>query len=272
MAQKRMFSLSVVDTDKFLEMPQSTQNLYFHLGMRADDDGFIGNVKKIIRMIGANDDDLKVLITKQFVIPFQSGVIVIRHWRLNNYLQKDRLKPTIYQQELKQLTVDESNVYNLDTKCIHSIDKYSIDKYSIDKNRLDEDNSNNQKNDTQKNETKTNNKKSEKKFYGENKKVFFTDEQYEKLKQTFPYDYQDRIQKLDDYMASTGKPYKDCLATLRNWARKEGYKFPENNQNEKHFTWDETDLKYPEDYNRLLQKEVTIQELIEQGRLTPHYL
>ena len=171
MAQKRMFSLSVVDTDKFLEMPQSTQNLYFHLGMRADDDGFIGNVKKIIRMIGANDDDLRVLITKQFVIPFQSGVIVIRHWRLNNYLQKDRLKPTIYQQELKQLTVDESNVYNLDTKCIHSIDKYSIDKYSIDKNRLDEDNSNNQKNDTQKNETKTNNKKSEKKFYGENKKV-----------------------------------------------------------------------------------------------------
>ena len=159
MAQKRMFSLSVVDTDKFLEMPQSTQNLYFHLGMRADDDGFIGNVKKIIRMIGANDDDLRVLITKQFVIPFQSGVIVIRHWRLNNYLQKDRLKPTIYQQELKQLTVDESNVYNLDTKCIHRLDQYSIDQYSIDKNRLDEDNSNNQKNDTQKNETKTNNKK-----------------------------------------------------------------------------------------------------------------
>ena len=278
MAQKRMFSLSVVDTDKFLEMPQSTQNLYFHLGMRADDDGFIGNVKKIIRMIGANDDDLRVLITKQFVIPFQSGVIVIRHWRLNNYLQKDRLKPTIYQQELKQLTVDESNVYNLDTKCIHRLDKYSVDKYSIDKNsidknRLDEDNSNNQKDDTQKNETKTNNKKSEKKFYGENKKVFFTDEQYEKLKQTFPYDYEDRIQRLDDYMASKGKPYKDCLATLRNWARKEGYKFPEiPKENQRKFTWDEKDLKDPNDYNRLLRKEVTIQELIEQGRLIPHYL
>ena len=96
---------------------------------------------------------------------------------------------------------------------------------------------------------------------------------YEKLKQTFPYDYQDRIQKLDDYMASTGKPYKDCLATLRNWARKEGYKFPEiPKENQRKFTWDEKDLKDPNDYNRLLRKEVTIQELIEQGRLTPHYL
>lgn len=116
-------------------------------------------------------------------------------------------------------------------------------------------------------------KKTNVKFYGENKKAFFTDEQYEKLKQTFPYDYQDRIQKLDDYMASTGKPYKDCLATLRNWARKEGYKFPEIlKENQRKFTWDEKDLKDPNDYNRLLRKEVTIQELIEQGRLTPHYL
>lgn len=133
MANKRMFSLSVVDTDKFLEMPISSRLLYYELGMRADDDGFVDNWKKILLFTGLKEDDLKVLITKQFIIPFESGVIVIRHWRMNNYLQNDRTKPTIHQEELKQLGLDNSNVYNLYTNCIHSIDKYSIDKNSIDK-------------------------------------------------------------------------------------------------------------------------------------------
>jgi DnaD/phage-associated family protein len=136
MANKRMFSLSVVDTDNFLEMPQSTQNLYFHLGMRADDDGFVNNCKKILKFIGASEDDLKLLIAKKYIIPFESGVIVIRHWRLNNYLQKDRYHETIYQEEKSLLTTDESNVYNLYTDCIPRIDKNSIDKYSIDKNSI----------------------------------------------------------------------------------------------------------------------------------------
>ena len=132
MANKRMFSLSVVDTDKFLEMPISSRLLYYELGMRADDDGFVDNWKKILMFTGLTNDDLKLLITKQFIIPFESGVIVIKHWRLNNYLQKDRTKPTIYQQELKQLGIDKNNVYTLDTQCIHSIDKNSIDKNSIE--------------------------------------------------------------------------------------------------------------------------------------------
>ena len=132
MAQKRMFSLNVVDTDKFLEMPISSRLLYYELGMRADDDGFVDNWKKILMFTGLKEDDMKVLIAKQFIIPFESGVIVIRHWRLNNYLQKDRTKPTIYQDELKQLGIDDNNVYNLDTECIHSIDKNSIDKNSIE--------------------------------------------------------------------------------------------------------------------------------------------
>lgn len=138
MAQKRMFNLSVVDTDNFLEMPISSRLLYYELGMRADDDGFVDDWKKILLFTGLKQDDMKVLISKSFIIPFESGVIVIRHWRLNNYLQKDRVKPTIYQDELKELTVDDSNVYNLYTKCIHSIDKYSIDKYSIEKEKLKE--------------------------------------------------------------------------------------------------------------------------------------
>ena len=134
MAQKRMFSNSVVGSDEFLEMPDSSQNLYFHLSMQADDDGFVDKWKSIMRMTGKKEDDLKILIAKSFVIPFDTGVLVIRHWRLNNYLQKDRYKETIYKDEKARLTIDKSNVYNLDTECIHSIDKNRLDKISIEKN------------------------------------------------------------------------------------------------------------------------------------------
>ncbi len=113
MARKRMFDIEIVDTDLFLEMPQSTQNLYFHLGMRADDDGFVSNPKKIIRTIGANEDDLKILITKKFIIPFESGVIVIRHWKINNYLRKDRYVETIYKEEKRQLKENENGIYDI---------------------------------------------------------------------------------------------------------------------------------------------------------------
>lgn len=113
MARKRMFDIEVVDTDLFLDMPQSTQNLYFHLGMRADDDGFVSNPKKIIKLVGANEDDLKILIAKSLIIPFESGIIVIRHWKLNNYLRKDRYIETIYKQEKSMLNEDENGVYSL---------------------------------------------------------------------------------------------------------------------------------------------------------------
>ena len=136
MAQRRMFNKSVTNNDKFLEMPDSSQNLYFHLSMNADDDGFVDNWKSIMRMTGHKDDDLKVLITKNFVIPFESGVIVIKHWRLNNYLQKDRIVQTNYKMEKSQLKVDENNVYTLDTECIHSIDKYSIDNNNHQKSPI----------------------------------------------------------------------------------------------------------------------------------------
>ena len=128
MAQRRMFNKTITNSDNFLDMPDSSQNLYFHLSMNADDDGFVDNWKSIMRMTGHKEDDLKVLIAKQYIIPFESGVIVIRHWRLNNYLQKDRITPTNYKQEMALLSTDDNNVYNLDTKCIHSIDKNSIDK------------------------------------------------------------------------------------------------------------------------------------------------
>ena len=138
MAQKRMFNNSVVGSDEFLEMPDSSQNLYFHLSMQADDDGFVDNWKSIMRMTGKKEDDLKILITKSFVIPFDTGILVIRHWRLNNYIQKDRYKETIYKDEKQLLSTDSNNVYNLDTECIHSIDKNRIDKISIDKDSIED--------------------------------------------------------------------------------------------------------------------------------------
>jgi len=114
MAQRRMFSKSITRTDKFLDMPQSAQNLYFHLGIEADDDGFV-SPKMIMRTLGSMDDDLSVLILKGFVIPFESGVLVITHWKENNYIQSDRYKPTIYQKELEELGWI-GNVYKLDTQ------------------------------------------------------------------------------------------------------------------------------------------------------------
>ena len=135
MAQKRMFNTSVVGTDSFMEMPDSAQNLYFHLSMYADDDGFVDKWKQIMRMTGKKEDDMKILIAKSFIIPFDSGVIVIKHWRLNNYIQKDRYKETIHIAEKSMLELDESGVY---TPCIQDVYKmdtqYSIDKNSIDKN------------------------------------------------------------------------------------------------------------------------------------------
>lgn len=113
MAERRMFNKSVVSSDEFLEMPDSTQCLYFHLSMNADDDGFVDKPKGIIRMIGAKEDDLRVLITKSFVLPFETGVIVIKHWKLNNYIQKDRKRDTIHQEELSMLKIDNNGAYTL---------------------------------------------------------------------------------------------------------------------------------------------------------------
>ena len=113
MANKRMFTMRIVDTDAFLDMPLSTQCLYFHLNMRADDDGFIGNPKRIEKIIGANDDDLKLLIAKRFVILFDDGVIVIKHWRMHNTLSRDRYIETSYTDEKKKLLLKDNGSYSL---------------------------------------------------------------------------------------------------------------------------------------------------------------
>lgn len=127
MAERRMFAKTIIDSDVFLDMPLSSQALYFHLSMRADDDGFINNPRKIQRIIGCGNDDLKLLIAKKFIIPFDSGVCVIKHWRIHNYLQKDRYKETMYIEEKAQLDIKKNKSYTLkksmDTKCIQDVSK-----------------------------------------------------------------------------------------------------------------------------------------------------
>ncbi len=108
MANRRMFSLNIVDTDLFLDMPASTQNLYFHLGMRADDDGFVSSPKKITAMVNCSADDLNLLILKGYVIPFDSGVCVIRDWKIHNYIQKDRYHETTYLGEKSMLNTEKT--------------------------------------------------------------------------------------------------------------------------------------------------------------------
>lgn len=151
LAERRMFAKTIIDSDAFLDMPLSTQALYFHLSMRADDDGFINNPKKISRVIGASEDDLKLLIAKRFIIPFDSGVVVIKHWKIHNYIQNDRYKETVYREEKTMLEVKPNKAYTLKnnnelegkTQCIQTVyhldtqvrlGKDSIDKISIDNN------------------------------------------------------------------------------------------------------------------------------------------
>lgn len=111
MAEKRMFSLSVVDTDWFLDLPLSTQALYFHLNMRADDDGFVDAPNSIVRKIGASKNDFDLLVAKRYVLKFESGIIVIKHWRMHNTIRQDRYKPTQFQEELKTLSIKENKSY-----------------------------------------------------------------------------------------------------------------------------------------------------------------
>lgn len=113
MAERRMFSKQIIDSDPFLDLPMSTQCLYFHLAMRADDEGFLNNPKKIQRMVGASDDDMKLLLLKRFILAFDSGVVVIKHWRIHNYIRNDRFKPTVYEEEKAMLTTKPNGAYTL---------------------------------------------------------------------------------------------------------------------------------------------------------------
>ena len=159
MAQRRMFSQKVTETDKFLDMGLTAQSLYFHLGMNADDDGFVGNPKSIKRMIGASEDDLKALVEKDYLIVFDDGVVVIKDWLVSNYVKKDRYTPTIYTEDMKLIGLDKNKRYQfvpdlepernqvgteMDPKCIQDGDKMEpncIQSGSKNKNQISNKNS-----------------------------------------------------------------------------------------------------------------------------------
>lgn len=140
MAERRMFAKTIVLSDEFLDMPMSARCLYFTMGMLADDDGFVNAPRSIMRQCGASIDDMKVLLAKRYVIEFDSGIIVIKHWRINNYLQGDRTQPTKYIEEMDKLTIKDNRAYSLKdeykNECIQS--SVYTDKNSIDKNRIEE--------------------------------------------------------------------------------------------------------------------------------------
>ena len=213
MAKKRMYSNAVTDSDAFIEMSSAAQALYFHLNQGADDDGFNNQIQLAMLKAHASTDDLKILMAKNFVIRFESGVIVIKHWRLHNTLRKDRYTPTNYQEELSLLGIKENGAYTLGCQVV--AERLPDGCPSIDKNRLVEDSVGEESIEEAAPPKPTRHK------YGMYKNVLLTDEEYVKLTEEFPHDYSDRIERLSEYIASTGKKYKSHLATIRSWARKD---------------------------------------------------
>lgn len=145
MAEKRMFAKTIIDSDAFLDMPISARLLYYDLAMRADDDGFVNSPKKIMRIVGATDDDIDILADRKFIIPFEKGIVVIKHWKIHNYIRKDMYHETKYKEEKSMLEMDENGAYRkvggvtlhtcnegvTNPSTQNSIDKNSIDKGSI---------------------------------------------------------------------------------------------------------------------------------------------
>ena len=170
MAERRMFAKTIIDSDAFLDMPLSTQALYFHLSMRADDDGFLNNANKIMRVIGANQNDLDLLLVKNFIIKFEDGICVIKHWRIHNYIQTDRYHETMYKDNKGLLNIDNNKAYTLKNtgkklegnkvieviepmypKCIHNVSKVDT-QVRLGKDRLGKDNNTMSSNSTERKE------------------------------------------------------------------------------------------------------------------------
>lgn len=207
MAERRMFAKSIITSDAFLDLPPTTRCLYFSLGMFADDDGFCNNPKSIMRQVGSTVDDMNLLIAKKFLLVFDNGVIVIKHWRIHNYIRSDRYHETNYKDEKAQLTLDENGAYRKteDCKMIESGIPVGIPTVSeVDTEVRDRVG-----------------KSKDKDKYGEFQNVLLKESEYKKLKERFPKDYGERIDNLSIYMKAKGKQYKDHYATILSWARKE---------------------------------------------------
>lgn len=210
MAKKRMFNIDIVGSDAFLDMSHESQALYLQLSMRADDDGFIGNPKTVVRIAGVSNAAFEELLQKRFILQFQSGVVVVKHWKINNEIKKDRYAQTVYTDELQMLSTKENkaytersvNVSTLDTERIQNVSTLDT-QYSIDKNSKDKDSIVLCKH-----------------AHGFFSNVFLTDEEMKKLSSEIP-NINDYIERLSNYLANNKKEYKSHCATIRNWYRRD---------------------------------------------------
>ena len=226
MAERRMLTKKVTDDDRFMELSASAQALYLHLSMAADDDGFCNQVAISMFKAHASIQDLHALLEKRYIYQFENGVIVIKHWRMANALRKDRYNPTIFQEELAQLNITKNGEYTwLPNGCQMVANCLPQDR--LGKDRLDKD-SIDIISDSDESEKHSKPKKSVKHKYGEYNNVLLTDDELEKLKKEY-IDYEERIERLSSYVASTGKKYKSHYATIRNWARKDDEKTVKKN-------------------------------------------
>lgn len=215
MAEKRMFSKKIIDTDWFMDMPATTQNLYFHLSMRADDDGFVASPKRIVALIGASLDDYKLLVTKKFIIPFESGICVIKDWRVNNYLRNDRHTDTIYKEEFKRLTLNENGEYELGIPGgipdgIPVVDPvYTISNSNSNSNNI---------NNTSKEKEEKEKLEEPKHRYGEYQNVYLKDSEVATLNKTYGEDRaKEAIKYLDEYIEMKGYKAKSHYLAIRKW-------------------------------------------------------
>lgn len=207
MADKRMISKTIIDSDVFLDMPQSTQLLYFHMNLRADDEGFLDSPKKVMRIIGSNQNDLEILLAKRYLLPFPSGVMVIKHWKLHNTIRKDRLKETIYTEEKNMLLEKDNGVYTdnaticqptvnqLTDKVSPSIDKIRLVENSIDKIIKDP-----------------------KQSFHDFDLVKLTQKEYDSCITNYGIDQTIKaLDKLNSFIGSKGNKYKSHFHTLSSW-------------------------------------------------------
>ena len=204
MAERRMFAKTIIDSDAFIDMPVTARLLYYDLAMRADDDGFVNSPKKIMRMIGASQDDLSILILRKFIIPFDNGIVVIKHWRIHNYIRKDMYHETKYKEEKALLETDENNAYTLSVTnplqvCDETVTNPST-QVRLGKDSIDIDAA-----------------KPQKHKHGEFKHVLLTDSDYQKLIKDFGETVTATyIRKVDEYCEQSGKRYKNYYLAIRN--------------------------------------------------------
>jgi hypothetical protein len=221
MAQKRMFSHEIVSSDAFLDMPVSTQLLYFHLGMAADDDGFV-NPKRIMRTVGVSDDDLKVLIAKRFLLPFESGVVVIKHWLIHNLVRADLYKETSYRKEKSQIGLNDSGAYTEMREGVAELKAPEPPKW-LKERRAAMRTANVPQTALRLGKDRIEKTSAERRNYGDLNNVRLSEQEYQKLTARYGASATRKlIGELSTYMASKGKAYSDHYATLLNWAKRKG--------------------------------------------------